>query len=404
MATSVTATLPRDLRVIALIGTAHFTSHFFQLVLPPLFPLMKDDLGASYVGLGLLVSLFYAASGTGQLAAGFLVDRLGARPVLLAGTALLVLAVGAVGLAPWYVVLLPLAVLAGLGNGVFHPADYALINASVHATRVARAYSVHQLTGTLGYAAGPAIIVVLAAAAGWRAALVASGALGLGVLVLLAGQRAALSAYGPTSRVSGEEAPGLAADVRLLLTAPIVSAFAYFALHATAQIGFQTFAVTALARVYDVSLPVIAGALTAFLLGSAGGVLAGGVLADRLGRPERLAAAGLFLGAGAMALLAAATLPPAGVVLVATLAGACLGLTAPARDLLVRAAAPPGAMGKVFGFAYSGLDVGAAFTPLLFGWLLDRGEPRAVFWVAAMLLLLTSLTLTGFRGSRASRR
>jgi MFS family permease len=292
-----------------------------------------------------------------------------------------------------------LAVLAGLGNSVFHPADYSLINASVDASRVGRAYSVHQVSGTLGYAAGPAVAVTLATLGGWRSALSVSGAVGLAATLLMATQREALGGYAPAPQhgASGRPGLGLGRDLRLLLTAPILSAFTYFVLHATAQIGFQTFAVTALSRIYDVPLALVAGVLTSFLLGSAAGVLAGGVLADRTGRHDALAAAGLLLGAGAMLGVAGATLAPVALTALATAGGFCLGLTAPARDMLIRSAAPAGASGRVFGFAYSGLDVGSAVTPLLFGWLLDRGQPRAVFVAAALLLVLTSLTLAGFR-------
>lgn len=392
-----TATLPRDLRLIGLVGTAHFTSHFFQLTLPPLFPLMRDDLGVSYVSLGLLVSLFYAASGAGQPVAGILVDRIGARPVLLGGMAVLAGAMTLAGTSAWYGMLALLAVLAGLGNSVFHPADYSLINASVDASRVGRAYSIHQVSGTLGYAAGPAVVVALATLGGWRSALLVSGAIGLAATLLMATQREALGGYRPAPRHVTPGRPGRGGDLGLLLTAPVLSAFVYFVLLATAQIGFQTFAVTALSRIYDVPLALVAGVLTSFLLGSAAGVLVGGVLADRTGRHDALAAAGLLLGAGAMLAVAGATLAPVALTALATAGGFCLGLTAPARDMLIRSAAPAGASGRVFGFAYSGLDVGSAVTPLLFGWLLDRGQPRAVFVATALLLVLTSLTLAGFR-------
>src|SRR5688500_13096579 len=128
-----------DVRVIGLVGFGHFVSHFFQLALPPLFPILRDELGVSYTALGLLMSVFYAASSIGQTAAGFLVDRLGATRVLLAGMGTLAAAVGLAGVSPSYGFLVPLAALAGLGNAVFHPADYAILNGSVSATRVGRA-------------------------------------------------------------------------------------------------------------------------------------------------------------------------------------------------------------------------------------------------------------------------
>jgi MFS family permease len=392
---------PRDLRVITLVGAAHFTSHLLQLALPPLFPLIRDDLSLSYVSLGLVVTMFYAASGTAQPVSGFIVDRVGARPVLLGGMALLAGATALAGASAWFGMLACLAVLAGLGNGVFHPADYSLLSALVDPRRVGRAFSAHQLAGSLGYAAGPPVVVAIAALGGWRTALAASGALGLAATLLVSRAGAVLGGHRPAARPATAGRAGLAGDVGLLMTAPVLSAFAYFAVFATAQIGLQTFAVTALGRVYDVPLPVVAGVLTAFLLASAAGVVAGGFLVDRAGHPGALVMAGLLLGAAVLLALAGTTLAPLALTALAAAGGFCLGLTGPPRDLMVRASVPAAASGKVFGFAYAGLDVGAALAPLLFGWLVDRGYPRAVFAAAAALLVLTSVTLVGLWRRRA---
>lgn len=385
-----------DVRVIGLVGAAHFVSHFFQLLLPPLFPLLRAEFEVSWVALGLLTSVLYATSGIGQTISGFLVDRFGAGRVLVSGLALLAGSMVLIGLSLSYPMLLAVAALAGLGNSVFHPADYAILNGAVSPRRLGRGYSVHTISGNLGWAAAPAFVVTLAAAIGWRAAVMVAGLLGLGVTLLLATRRHLL-ATGPPARAARARDGGFGAQVRLLLTAPILAAFAYFTLLSTALIGIQTFAVAALSAIYGLPLALATGALTGFLLGGAAGILLGGVLADRTTRHHRVASAGLVAGALLSLAIASASLPGGLVPVVLGLTGFALGATSPSRDMLVRAATPPGASGRVFGFVYSGLDVGSALTPLLLGWLLDRGEPRAIFAAVAALMALTIVTVLQVR-------
>lgn len=382
-----------DIRIIGLVAAAHFFSHFFQLTLPPLFPLLKEVWGVPYVALGLAMSVFYGASGIGQTASGFLVDRVGAHRVLLGGMALFSASVALAGLVPTYWLLLPVALLAGLGNSVFHPADYSILNASVDPRRIGRGYSVHSISGNLGWAAAPTVVVGLTAHFGWRVALVTVGAVGLAVVGLLATQLRALVGGRPAERARSTTGR----EVRLLLTAPILSAFAYFAFIATALIGVQTFGVTTLMRIYDTPLGLATGALTAFLVGGATGILAGGLLADRTRRHDIVAVTGLVAAAGLMMLLATGALARALLPVVLGLTGFCHGATGPSRDMLVRAATPPGASGKVFGFVYSGLDLGSCLTPLAFGWLLDHGDPRMLFVAVAILMLCTIATVAQVR-------
>jgi len=384
-----------DIRIIGLVAAAHFFSHFFQLTLPPLFPLLKEVWGVPYVALGLAMSVFYGASSIGQTVSGFLVDRVGAHRVLLAGMALFSASVALAGLVPAYWLLLPVALLAGLGNSVFHPADYSILNASVDPRRIGRGYSVHSISGNLGWAVAPTVVVGLTAHFGWRVALVTVGAVGLTVVGLLATQLRALVGGRPAERARSTTGR----EVRLLLTAPILSAFAYFAFIATALIGVQTFGVTTLMRIYDTPLGLATGALTAFLVGGATGILAGGLLADRTRRHDIVAVAGLVTAAGLMLLLATGALAPALLPVVLGLTGFCHGATGPSRDMLVRAATPPGASGKVFGFVYSGLDLGSCLTPLAFGWLLDHGDPRMLFVAVAILMLCTIATVAQVRRS-----
>ena len=380
---------------MGLVGAAHFFSHFFQLTLPPLFPLLKEVFGVPYVALGLAMSVFYGSSGIGQTISGVLVDRLGASRVLLGGMALFAGSIALAGLVPTYWLLLPVALLAGLGNSVFHPADYSILNASVDPRRIGRGYSVHSVSGGLGYAVAPTVVVALAGQVGWRAALVTVGAIGLAVAGVLATQL--------RGGIGRREAEGhrstVGHDVRLLLTAPILSAFAYFALIAAAMIGVQIFGITTLMRIYDTPLGLATWSLSAFLLGGGGGVIAGGFLADRTRRHDAVAVAGLVVAAGFMLLLASGALAASALPAVLAIAGFCHGVTGPSRDMLVRAATPPGSSGKVFGFVYSGLDLGSCLTPLALGWLLDHGDPRLLFVAVAVLMLVTIATVVRVRRS-----
>jgi MFS transporter, FSR family, fosmidomycin resistance protein len=396
--------LKRDVRIITIVGGAHFISHFFHLTLPPLFPLLRDDFGVSYTQLGLLMGLFYAASGIGQVASGFLVDHFGARRVLPCGMAILAGAMGLAGLAPAYWALAAAAILGGLGNSVFHPADYSIFNASVSSPRLGRAYGVHGICGNLGWAVAPAVVVGLAGPLGWRGSLITVGAVGVAAAVALSTQGAAL--VDRIEPVTHRMAPavGLAASVRLLLAPSILTAFAFFALIATSLIGIQTFSVSAMVAIFDAPLGLATGALTAFLLGSAVGILAGGFLADRTSRHDVLAGGGLILGA-VLSLVIASGAPSLAMLPAAmALMGFCLGTISPSRDMLVRAATPPGASGKVYGFVYSGLDLGSCLTPLFFGWLLDHGEPRMVFVTSAIFMLLTIATAVQVRRRAAPLR
>jgi MFS transporter, FSR family, fosmidomycin resistance protein len=389
--------LKHDVRVMTLVGGAHFTSHFFQLALPPLFPLLRDDFAVGYTQLGLLMGLFYAASGIGQTGSGFLVDHFGARRVLPCGMALLAGAMGVAGMAPAYWALAVAALLGGLGNSVFHPADYSIFNASVSTSRLGRAYGIHGICGNLGWAVAPAVVVGLAGPLGWRGSLLTVGALGMAVALALSTQGASLVDRVEPIHRGAATSPGLRASMKLLFAPSILTAFAFFALVATSLIGIQTFSVSAMVKLFDAPLGLATGALTAFLLGSAGGILMGGFLADRTNRHDMVAAGGLALGA-VFSLVIATGLPSLSMLpAVMALTGFCLGTISPSRDMLVRAATPPGASGKVYGFVYSGLDLGSCLTPLLFGWLLDRGEPRMVFVTSAAFMLLTIATAVQVR-------
>jgi MFS family permease len=385
-----------DFRVIGLIAAGHLISHFLQLTLPPLFPLLRSELDVSWAALGVVSSVFYGASGLAQTVAGFFVDRLGARRVLLTGMSVMALAIALAGLTRSYWMLLGAAALAGLGNSVFHPADYSILNGSVSARRIARAYSLHAISGNLGWVLAPVVVGTVTHLAGWRAALFTAGGLALlGTLVLATQTRGLGAAIAPAPSAGSRS--GLAADLRVLLAVPIMMAFGYFALLTASTTGIQTFAVPALGLIYDAPLTMATGALTVYLFGNATGILTGGFLADRATRHDVVAAIGVTCAAGLMLTLASGRPPLSAIGVVMGVTGFSMGITAPSRDMLVRAATPRGSSGKVFGFVYSGLDLGSLVAPPVYGWLLDRGDPRAMFAVVAALMFVMILTVIQVR-------
>jgi MFS transporter, FSR family, fosmidomycin resistance protein len=397
--------LKRDLKVTTIVTGAHTTNHFLQLVLPPLFPLLKVTYGVSYTDLGLLMALFYVASGLCQTPAGFLVDRFGARRVLVGGLATLSCAIILIGIVPTFTLMFPLMVIAGVGNSVFHPADYSLMTASVSKHYLARAYGVHTFGGNLGWALAPMIILGLSALVGWRTALAFAGLFGLliATFVFVSGG-VLLEESELLRRKGGSRGPMLKGDIVLLFSTPILLCFVYFALLSVALVGIQTFLPATLHALRGTSLTAAGVALTAYLAGSASGILAGGFAADRTRAHERVVALGLA--SAAALLLAVGSIPFPDFWLAAALAAAgfAAGFTMPSRDMLARGATPSGATGKVFGFIYSGLDLGSAITPIILGLLLDRQMPLYVFVVSAAALALAIVTTFGIKRTSLSQR
>ncbi len=375
-----------DVKLIGLVSAAHLLSHFYQLVLPPIFPLLTTVFGVGYAELGLVASLMYVASGLMQTPAGILVDRLGPSRVLIGGVGLFSGAILLSGFVPGFWWLAPLALLAGLGNAVFHPADYAIMTARVDPRRLGRAFGAHGVAGNLGWVAAPASVLGLTSLFGWRAALVILGGAGLAFTLYLMSQHAVLRGETRTSPAArGPRAdPGAGAGLRVLLAPAVLLCFAYFTLLSVAQVGLQTFFPSAAVAAFGVSIGAANAMLTGFLVAAALGVLAGGVVADRFPRHEIVVGVGLAIAAAVSLVFAVAALPIAMLAACASVAGFAMGATMPARDMIVRGAAPPGGTGKVFGFVYSGLDLGGAITPPLLGLLLDNGMPRLVFAASAV--------------------
>jgi MFS transporter, FSR family, fosmidomycin resistance protein len=392
----------RDFRIMSLVGVAHYMSHVLQLALPPLFPILHREFGVSFTELGLIVTLFYIASGLGQTAAGVLVDRYGAPVLLIGGLAVLGAAIALAGTVSSYWMFLPLAPIAGLGNSVFHPADLAILSHKVSERRLGRAYAVHGLSGSLGYASAPIAVTAIAAYGGWRTALVAVGMVGIAVAVLLLMQHALLEAR---QLRSGEGKPAARSSSYLaVIGAPVVlMAFGYFAMTAFAGSGMQTFAITALTSGYGLSLHTATLGLTGYLVGAASGITLGGFLADRTRHHHRVAMSGIAT--AALLIFAVASLPGLGALVVPlmAMAGVANGITGPSRDVLVRRAAAGIGTGSVFGFVYSGFDLGSSTAPLLFGALVDHQVAQGVFLAIAGAFALAVPTVMQVQ-QRVSRR
>ena len=388
-----------DARVIGVVGIAHALSHFSQLLLAPLFPWLKDVFAVSYAELGLLMTIFFVVSGVGQTLAGFLVDRVGALPVMLGSIVLFMLAALVFAASTSYVMLAIGSVLAGIGNAAFHPVDYSIINAKVAPARIGHAYAVHGVTGNLGWAAAPVFLITITQLAGWRWAFVGAALVSLIVLIVVWLNRDVLEA--PQTAHDDAAAAAAGGTFDFLRLPAVWLGFAFFWALAFALGGVQSFAPEAARQLHAVPLAAVAWCLTAFMLGSAGGTLAGGFLVEDLDRAERVI--GVCFAVAALIALSLAWVPWPGAVVpfVFAVMGIAAGLANPARDMLIRKAAPPGATGRVYGVVYSGLDVGNGTAPLFFGLLMDGGSPGAVFIGIAVAQAL--LILGAFRTGRASR-
>jgi MFS family permease len=382
-----------DTRIISLVCSAHFVSHFYILLLPPLFPFIREFYGVSYTELGFALTAFNVTTALCQTPAGFLADRIGPRPVLVSGLVLGAMAFATVGLVPSFWLLVVMFAVAGVANAVYHPADYAILSQLVSNERAGQAFSTHIFAGFLGTAVAPATMLILQGWLGWQGALVAASMMGLLVAALFLMQGAALFETPLKAARKLDEPPANAAGWKLLLSAPILLNLLFFVMITFSTTGMQNYAVVALGEAYGTPLGVANTALTANLMLSAFGVLIGGFLAARTGRHEWVAA-GSFTGLAITALIIGAfDLGLALLIAVMSLNGFVNGLMQPSRDMIVRSVTPDGQFGKVFGFVTTGFNIGGIIAPLMFGTVMDAGHPRAVFFLVGGLSLLAILTI-----------
>ena len=379
-----------DTRVISLVCAAHFVSHFYILVLPPLFPFIREFYGVSYTELGLALTAFNVTTALCQTPAGFLADRIGPRPVLVCGLVIGAICLAVVGLVPSFWLMVGMFALFGVANAVYHPADYAILSQHVSNARASQAFSIHIFAGFLGTAVTPATMLILQQWLGWQGAFLAACVPGLLVAAIIVAQPAALFEAPPKHARKPEDGQ---AGWSLLLSAPILLNFVFFVMITFASTGLQNYSVVALGEAYGTPLTIANTALTVNLMLSAFGVLVGGLLAARTQRHEWVAA-GSFAGLAVTAItIGTFDLGTALLFVAMSLNGFVNGLMQPSRDMLVRAVTPAGQFGKVFGFVTTGFNVGGVISPLLFGSVMDAGHPRAVFFAVAAMAVLAIATI-----------
>jgi MFS family permease len=373
-----------EFRTLGLVSVAHWVSHFHLLVLPMLFPFLKAQLGVGYIELGFALTVFAVVSGLTQPPLGYIVDHIGARIILLLGLTLGGLSFIMLGLQLSYSWLIACSVLLGIANSVYHPADYAILSAHMDEARMGRAFSIHTFAGYLGGAVAPAIVAALITLFGGFGALIAAGAVGIVVALAL------LIAGIPDAGVKHQAAAGGAtAAKKSILTPALIVLTAFFTLLGLSNAGISNFGVVALMSGYATSFPTANLALTAYLGASAAGVLAGGFLADRTQRHGQVAAVCFGINTALVLLIAMVTLPAVLLIAAMTVAGFLGGVIAPSRDMLVRAAAPPGAAGRAFGIVSTGFNFSGIASPLLFGWIMDQNLPHFVFAISALFMAMT---------------
>jgi FSR family fosmidomycin resistance protein-like MFS transporter len=379
------------IRAVSAVSAAHFVSHYYIIALAPLMPFVRHEYQVTYTEIGLAFAAFNIVTAVFQTPAGFLVDRLGARVLLILGLAIGASSFILVGLINSFWVMVTLFAIAGIGNTVYHPADYALLSQHVPSDRIGQAFSVHTFAGMLGSAVAPASLLMMQSVWGWRGAFVGAGILGFAVaffLLLLRDGSTATARAG--TRVASNSSD---AGWRLLLSAPILLNLAFFILLAMMSSGLYNYSVVALGALYGTPVATANAALTGNLLLSAAGVLVGGLLVTRTKRHGLLATLGLSAMALSVVLVALIDLSSLALIAAMSLAGLFSGVIMPSRDMIVREVTPPGSFGKVFGFVTTGFNIGGIVSPLIFGAVMDHGSPRMVFLLVAAFTLLGIVTV-----------
>jgi MFS family permease len=390
-----------EAKAVGLVSAAHFVGHFHFLVLPSLFPLLKARWGVGFVELGLALTVYAVVSVLAQLPMGWLADRFGSRKLLITGLCLGGMALASIGIVDHYWWLLVAAGLSGIANAVYHPADYAILSARVLSSRIGRAFSVHTCAGMLGNAAAPVTMLILAPRVGLPAALIAAGLVGPIVALPLALSPAVEGDSLAKSQKAGRLGAETGSRSSTVFTPALLGLVVFFGFLSLSTSGITSFSIPALMSGFHQPFAVANLSLTAYLMATALGVLGGGLVADMTRRHGGVAAVGFGLNALIILLIATVGLAPALLVALMGLAGLLSGIIQPSRDMLVRAAAPSGAIGRAFGIVTIGFSIGGVIGPMLFGWIMDHGAPHWIFGASAVFMVLT--VATALLGDRRSR-
>jgi MFS transporter, FSR family, fosmidomycin resistance protein len=392
---------PAESRLIAGVCAAHMMSHYYMLMLAPLLAFIRDDFNVSYTELALALTVFNVVSGVLQTPVGFLVDKVGARPVLLIGLFLSSVSFAIAGIVGSYWIFVAMYGVAGLGNTVYHPSDYSLLSRHTPTARIGQVFSYHSFAGMVGSAIAPATLLYMQSQFGWRGAYIGAAIFGLIVLIVLVAQPEPPAETKHAKIQAKAQTDAADTGWRLLLSPPILLNLGFFILISLMGSGLNTYLVVALSALHGTPTAIGNMALTALLAMSALGVLVGGILAGRTSRHALVAASGLTVGGVVTALVGLFDFGSVLLIAIMGFSGFCAGITYPSRDMLVRAVTPPGAFGKVFGFVSTGFNIGASIAPIMYGMLMDHGQPRFVFLVSAAVSLLCVSTVTiGFGGRK----
>jgi MFS family permease len=381
-------------RLIAAVCAAHMMSHYYMLLLAPLFAFVRADFNVSYTELALALTIFNVVSGLLQTPIGFLVDRIGARVVLIAGLAVSSIAYAIAGIVDSYWVFIAMYGLGGLGNTVFHPSDYSLLSHHSPQGRIGQVFAFHTFAGIVGSAIAPATLLYMQSLFGWRGAYVGAAILGFIVLAALIAQPEPEREITHVAKTPEKVRTDASAAWRVLITPPILLNLGYFILTSIMGSGLNTYLVVALGALHATPAGIANMALTSLLAMNAVGVLAGGLLAGRTSHHAAVAAAGLAVGGVVTALVGLFDFRATALIALMGLSGFCVGATFPSRDMLVRAVTPRDAYGLVFGFVSVGFNIGASIAPIVYGAFMDNGQPRAVFLLSAAVSIACIVTVT----------
>jgi len=391
-----------EIRTLSLVSVAHGFSHYYMLLLPPLFPLMKGDLGVTWVELGLLLTVNSVLTGALQIPAGLLVDRIGGRVMLLAGLAIQSGAFVLAGIASSYWALMVLMAIAGVGNSVFHPAGYAILSARIAPQRIGRAFGIHLSAAYVGWTLVPGTMLGLATLWSWPTAITIAGLVGLCFAAYAAFQGAALGKGAPEDAAGSPDTPaGKSGGGWLsMVTQPaFLMFFLFYVFLAAGSSGMHSFSVVALVDLYGSSLATANTGLTGYFLAGGIGVLLGGWLADRVQRHELIATVCFTLAAISIVAIGFKLIPLGAVAALMFLGSLFIALVSPSRDVMVRNISPPGSVGTVFGFVSTGFSVGGGLAPPIFGLIADLGRPELIFWVSGGVILLCIVSVFGAKAA-----